>query len=375
VEVFWYFPTQGDERYLGSPLGRRESTYPYMRQVAMAVDHLGFDGMLIGTGQKQDTWVVATALMTATEQLRFLLAIRPSLMTPAASVRMASTFDRISNGRILLNIVTGGSDADSARDGVLLSHDERYAHTDEFLTIWRALMRGEDVTFQGRHLSISGGKLAIPPVQRPYPPLYFGGSSPAALEVAARHVDVYLTWGEPPAQVAEKIATVRRLAAREGRTIRFGIRLHIIVRETAEKAWQAAEDLICHLDDETIAKAQQFQAASQSEGQRRMMQLHGGRRDQLEISPNLWAGPGLVRGGCGTALVGDPETIAGRMREYYALGIDTFVFSGYPALEESYYVAELLFPLLARSRQTAQTTRLWNVPTPTSLAQIYQPGG
>lgn len=346
MEVFWYLPTQGDQRYLGSAIGEREPSYPYLRQIAQAADQLGFGGMLIGTGQKQDTWVVATALMTETQRLRFLLAIRPSIMSPALSVRMAATFDRISGGRILLNIVTGGSAVEAAKDGVFLDHDERYALTDEFLTIWRALMRGEEVHFQGKHLRIEGGKLGFAPVQRPYPPLYFGGSSAAALEVAARHVDVYLSWGEPPDQVALKIAQVRRLAAACGRTVRFGIRLHVIVRETTQQAWDAANDLIRYLDDEQIAASQQAFARSDSEGQRRMLQLHRGRRDALEVAPNLWAGVGLVRGGAGTALVGDTDTVARRMYEYADLGIETFIFSGYPHLEEAYRVAELLFPRL-----------------------------
>jgi alkanesulfonate monooxygenase len=207
-------------------------------------------------------------------------------------------------------------------------------------------MAGEVSDYQGQYINVKGSKLMFPPVQSPYPPLYFGGSSPAAQQVAAKHVDLYLTWGEPPHQVAEKIAQVRQLAAEQGRTLRFGIRLHVIVRETAAAAWQAAEDLIKYLDDETIAAAQAALARTDSEGQRRMMQLHNGGRDALEISPNLWAGVGLVRGGAGTALVGDPDTVAARMLEYAELGIDTFVLSGYPHLEEAYRVAELLFPKL-----------------------------
>ncbi|MNN39255.1 Methanesulfonate monooxygenase [compost metagenome] len=183
-------------------------------------------------------------------------------------------------------------------------------------------------------------------MQKPYPPLYFGGSSPAAHELAAKHVDAYLTWGEPPAAVAEKIADVRERAKKYNRTVRFGVRLHVIVRETNEEAWAAAEKLISHLDDETIAKAQDNYAKMDSEGQRRMAALHGGRRDQLEVSPNLWAGVGLVRGGAGTALVGDPQTVAARLKEYVDLGVDSFVLSGYPHLEESIRFAELVFPLL-----------------------------
>ena len=208
-------------------------------------------------------------------------------------------------------------------------------------------MAGEVVNHDGRYWSAKNGRLLFPPVQAPHPPLYFGGSSPAAHTLAAAQADAYLTWGEPPAAVAEKIADVRARAQALGRTLRYGIRLHIIVRETEGQAWDAARDLIKHLSDETIATAQRKLATeSDSVGQRRMLALHNGRRDSLEVAPNLWAGVGLVRGGAGTALVGDPETVAERIREYQALGIDTVIASGYPHLDESYRVAELLFPLL-----------------------------
>jgi alkanesulfonate monooxygenase len=347
MEVFWYLPTQGDERYLGTPIGRREPTYAYLQQIAQAVDQLGFQGMLLGTGQKRDSWIVAASLIAVTKQLRFLVAIRPSLMPPSLSARMAATFDQLSNGRVVLNIVTGGSSEELAKDGIFLDHDTRYELTDEFLTIWRSLMHGEEVNFNGRHLKVRGAKLEVTPVQKPYPTLYFGGSSEVALQVAAKHIDVYLTWGEPPQQVAQKIAKVRQLAAEYGRTVRFGIRMHVIVRPTTQQAWDAANELIQYLDDQKIAAAQKNFARSESEGQSRMVQLHqGGCREQLEISPNLWAGVGLVRGGAGTALVGNPDEVAARMLEYADLGIDTFVLSGYPHLEEAYRVAELVFPRL-----------------------------
>ncbi|MBU7587192.1 MAG: FMNH2-dependent alkanesulfonate monooxygenase [Nostoc sp. TH1S01] len=362
MEIFWYLPTQGDERYLGTTIGRRQANYPYMQQIAQAVDKLGYGGMLIGTGQKQDTWIVAASLIPVTQRLRFLVAFRPAIMSPSLAVRMAATFDQLSNGRIILNVVTDGDAKELAKDGIFLDHDQRYELTDEFLTIWRSLMQGDEVTFKGRHLQVEGAKLQIPPVQKPYPTLYFGGSSDAALQVAAKHIDVYLTWGEPPAQVAEKISKVRQLASQQGRTVRFGIRMHVIVRETTQKAWDAANELIKYLDDDTIAAAQKRFSQSESEGQRRMAQLNNGSRQNLEISPNLWSGVGLVRGGAGTALVGDPDTIAVRMLEYADLGIDTFVFSGYPHLEEAYRVAELLFPRLPL--QTSQISIPQQLPTP-----------
>jgi len=157
---------------------------------------------------------------------------------------------------------------------------------------------------------------------------------------------VYLTWGEPLAAVAEKIQRVREAAAKRGRVVRFGLRLHVIVRETSAEAWQVAESLISHLTDDTIAAAQAAMAHFDSVGQQKMSALHGGRRDRLLVAPNLWAGVGLVRGGAGTALVGDAQEVADRIKEYATLGIDHFIFSGYPHLEEAYHVAELLFPLL-----------------------------
>jgi alkanesulfonate monooxygenase len=247
--------------------------------------------------------------------MKFLVAIRPGITSPGAAARMASTFDRMSNGRLLVNVVTGGDPVELAGDGLHLSHDERYHLTDEFLTVWRGIMSGETVNLDGQHLQIKGGKLLFPPVQSPYPALWFGGSSAAAKRVAAKHIDVYLTWGEPPDQVAQKIAEVRQLAAEQGRTVRFGIRLHVIVRETESEAWDAANDLIKYVDEDAIATAQKAFARADSEGQRRMSQLHGGSREALEISPNLWAGVGLVRGGAGTALVGDPDTVVQRMLE------------------------------------------------------------
>jgi len=347
MEVFWFIPTHGDGKYLGTGHGARAVDFDYMSQIAKAADSLGFGGVLLPTGKScEDPWIAASALIPITRRLKFLVAVRPGLMSPTIAARMASTFDRISGGRLLINVVTGGDPVELAGEGLHLSHDARYDLTDEFLTVWRKALLGEEIDFAGEYIRIDGGKVLYPPVQQPYPPLYFGGSSEAGHKVAGRHVDVYLSWGEPPEQVAEKIAVVRELAAQQGRTVRFGIRLHVIVREKEEDAWKAAEELIGYLDDETIAGAQKILDRFDSVGQRRMMNLHGGSREALEISPNLWAGVGLVRGGAGTALVGDPQTVADRMKEYAALGIETFILSGYPHLEEAYRTAELLFPLL-----------------------------
>lgn len=347
IKVLWFLPTHGDSRYLGTSEGGRAVDLPYLRQVAQAADALGYYGVLLPTGRScEDSWVVASALAPLTKQLRFLVAVRPGLQSPTLAARMTATLDRISEGRLLINVVTGGDPVENKGDGIFLSHDERYEVTREFLDIYKAVLRGDSVDFTGKHFKIGDGRLLFPPHQTPHPPLYFGGSSEAANAVAAEQVDKYLTWGEPPAAVAEKIKSVNKLAEKAGRKVSFGIRLHVIVRDTNEEAWAAADKLISKLDDDTIAAAQKVFARMDSVGQSRMSQLHGGRRDQLEVSPNLWAGVGLVRGGAGTALVGDAATVAERMDEYRRIGIDTFILSGYPHLEEAYRFGELVLPNL-----------------------------
>jgi alkanesulfonate monooxygenase len=347
ADVLWFLPSHGDGRHLGSEVGARHITLGYLSQIARAADELGYYGVLLPTGRScEDSWVIASAMTPLTKRLRFLVAVRPGLSEPSFAARMAATLDRLSGGRVLINVVTGGDPVELKGDGVFLDHDERYAVTDEFLSIWRKLMRGEEVTETHAHLRIEKGKLLFPPVQSPYPPLYFGGSSAAGAGVAAKHVDVYLTWGEPPAAVAEKLASAKAAAAARGRTFSYGIRLHVIVRETSEEAWKAADALIAKVDAETIATAQKAFARMDSVGQKRMTELNRGSRDSLIVSRNLWAGVGLVRGGAGTALVGNPDEVADRMKEYMALGIDRFILSGYPHLEECYRFAELVFPKL-----------------------------
>lgn len=347
MEVLWFIPTHGDSRYLGTKKGARKTDLSYFRQIAQAADRLGYTGVLIPTGRScEDPWTLASSLAAVTNNLKFLVAVRPGIMTPTVAARMTATVDRISNGRLFINVVAGGDAVELAGDGIFLPHDDRYELTDEFLTIWRQLLAGKEVNYTGKHLKIEGGQQFFPPVQQPHPPIFFGGSSSAGIAVAAKHADVYLTWGEPPADVERKIKEVRRKAEQEGRTVRFGIRLHVIVRETEEEAWKEAERLIKYVDQATIDAAQKVFARMDSVGQQNMKQLHNGNREALEISPNLWAGIGLVRGGAGTALVGDPNQVAERMKEYASFGIDTFVLSGYPHLEEAYQFAEQVFPLL-----------------------------
>ncbi|SBT43579.1 LLM class flavin-dependent oxidoreductase [Micromonospora narathiwatensis] len=352
----WFLPTYGDSRNIvggghgvpvGTAGGARPASVGYLGQIARGAEQLGFVGVLTPTGAWcEDAWLSTAMLAQVTERLKFLVAFRPGLLSPTLAAQMASTFQRLSGGRLLLNVVTGGESAEQRAYGDFLDKDARYARTDEFLHVVRALWRGAQVDHTGAHLHVEGARLSRLP--DPVPPVYFGGSSAAAGPVAVRHSDVYLTWGEPPAQVAGKLDWIRGLAAEAGRELRFGIRLHVISRDTTDEAWAQARRLLDRIADADVRAVQEGLRRSESEGQRRMSALHGGSRDGLEVAPNLWAGVGLVRGGAGTALVGSHTEVADRIAEYHALGIDEFILSGHPHLEEAYWFGEGVLPILRR---------------------------
>lgn len=360
IVLHWFLPTAGDSHVnvgLGGATGvtglraddergERPPDIGYLAQIAQAAERHGFVGALTpASSWCEDAWVVASALAPLTTRFRFMVAFRPGLMSPTLAAQMAATFQRVSGGRLLLNVVVGGEDAEQARFGDFLPKDDRYDRADEFLSIVRDVWDGGPADFTGRHLTVEAAQV-VP--ASPWPRVYLGGSSPGAMRVAARHADVYLTWGEPPDLVAEKVARARAVAAREGADLAFGIRLHVIARDTSEAAWAEADRMLAGLDPRVVADRQAEMRASQSEGQRRMTALHDGDPSRLLVSPNLWAGIGLVRAGAGTALVGSFDEVADRIAEYHALGIDEFILSGYPHLEEVYRAGEGLVPVLAR---------------------------
>jgi alkanesulfonate monooxygenase len=354
LRFHWFLPTNGDGRDIvggghgvatGAAGAIRPATLGYLGQVARSAEQLGFEAALTPTGMWcEDAWLVTAMLTEVTERLKFLVAFRPGLISPTMAAQMAATFQRHSQGRLLLNVVTGGETTEQKAYGDFLDKAQRYARCAEFLDIVTQLWRGETVSYDGVHLRVEGARLARLP--EPRPELYFGGSSAEAGPVAARHTDVYLTWGEPPAAVDAKLRWMDGLAREAGRTLRYGIRLHVITRDTSHEAWLQANRLIEGIDEAVIRKVQEGLAHSESEGLRRMRELHGGSRDNLEVSPNLWAGVGLVRGGAGTALVGSHTEVADRIEEYARLGLSEFILSGYPHLEEAYWFGEGVLPIL-----------------------------
>ncbi|MFJ6577536.1 LLM class flavin-dependent oxidoreductase [Streptomyces sp. NPDC091368] len=353
--LHWFLPTGGDGRDPGGVTAvqgrsaaatRRGADLGYLAQVARAAEQAGFARLLTPVGLGcVDPWVLTSAVAAVTERIGFLVAFRAGLAQPTLIAQQADTFRRLFGDRIALNVVTGGDPVEQKAYGDHLPKAERYVRTGELMHVVRELLDGSAVTLDGHHVRVEDARLAAPSVDTPVP-LYFGGASPEAEEVAAHHAEVQLLWGEPPAAVAERVARVRARAARAGRSLRFGIRLHVITRDTSAEAWQEADRILAGFDPEAVRASQERFARMDSTGQARMTALHGGSAESLTVSPNLWAGIGLVREGAGTALVGSHDEVARRLFEYGRAGIDEFVLSGYPHLEEAYRVGEEVAPRL-----------------------------
>ncbi len=348
IKVHWFLPTGGDSRdVLPGPNrpGQRAPDHDYLAQVAVAADQHGFDAMLTpcGTGC-EDAWIATASLVPLTKRIKFLVAFRPGLLSPTLAAQMASTYQRMSGGRMLVNIVTGAEPRELHRFGDWADKPTRYARVGEFLGIMRNAWTGEPYDFEGDHFRVEGATTRQVP--DPVPGIYFGGASDDAKDVAAEHADVYLVWGEPPESAQAQIVDVAARAAELGRELGYGIRFHVIARPTSEEAWAAADALLAGISDEAIAEARKDFEATMSEGQKRMAELHGSNTERLVIHPNVWAGIGLVRGGAGTAIVGSYDEVADRLQEYADHGFSEFILSGYPHLEEAHWFGEGVMPIL-----------------------------
>jgi alkanesulfonate monooxygenase len=347
----WFLPTSGDGDQVGAATvaagaaaHTRAATLDYLTEVARAAESAGFEAVLTPVGSGcPDPWIVCSAVAARTERLRLLVAFRAGFALPTLLAQQAEAFQLISGGRLALNTVTGGDGAEQRAYGDFLAHDERYARTAECIEVLRLAWRGEPFSYDGAYYRVADGGLRSP--LTPVPPVYFGGASTIAESVAARLADTYLLWGEPPDAVAERIARIRDRAADHGRVLRVGIRLHVIARDTTADAWAEADRLLAGMDDARIAAAQARFARMDSVGQARMTALHTGQATRLEVAPNLWAGIGLVREGAGTALVGSYTEVAERIDEYASLGVDEFILSAWPHLEEAQRIGQHLLPL------------------------------
>ena len=322
----------------------------FTARIARIHEDADFDRVLIGYGTLwPDGWQVANHAVRATERLKLLLAHRAGFVAPSLTARQAVSFDHFTGGgRLALHIITGGDEADQRRDGDFLDHDSRYRRSGEYLHILRHLLNSrEPLDFTGEFYRVEGSRLPVGPLTvEEGIPLYFGGASDAALDVGARCADVYMLWGEPLAQVRERIAQVRDTAARYGRGLRFSVSVRPILGPTEAAAWARADDIA----ERALAARQQFIAYrgrrdSSSVGSARLLAAAA----EAEVhDERLWTRIAAITGAPGntTALVGTPEQVAESLLRYVDLGIDTLLIRGFMPVQDAIDYGRELIPLV-----------------------------
>ena len=347
LDLLWFCQLAADGEYIGTKPERR-ATLPYISSLVETAAEMGFSSLLTATNfhAEHEAWTASIATLARTQGAGLLIAVRPGMFHPALFAKMVATAANLFPGRVRVNVVTGSNPAENAMYGDMENHSERYARTREFIAIMRELWRGVPMDSNSPLYPFKGAIVSpVPPIPVP---IYLGGHSEDAQRISAELADVYLVWGDTVDGVAKRIATMREQEAKVKRLadtkLTYGLRCHVVVRETEDEAWKAAERLISRIDPAVRTKFIETTASVDSEGQRRQLELASSA--SLVVEPNLWSGVGLARSGVGVAIVGDPSQVAAKLRAYQALGISTFILSGYPHLEECRRFGEMVMPIL-----------------------------
>ena len=339
LEIAWFAPSCiGDTARLGVDDPGRRATFAYNQRVVTLADRLGFRNVLIPSSfvPGMDPWTLAAALGPATATTRLLPAVRVGEFDPPMFARAAKSLQQAMDGRLTINIIS------SDRAGESLPSEERYRRTGEAMALLRSFWTDEHVRFEGDYWSYD---LPTAPTRtRTPPPMYFGGTSEPARDVAARHADCYLMWVETVDSIGALVHDLRARAASHGRSLSFGLRTHVLVRETEAEARRAAADLVSELDPGVGRALKESAHDHQSEGVRRQDALRAASGDDGFVEDALWTGIGVARSGVGAAITGSVEQVEAKLRAYAALGIDAFILSGYPLDDEAERVADLLLP-------------------------------
>jgi alkanesulfonate monooxygenase len=362
AEIAWFSALCSDDfEFLGVPDGRLRSSFAHCGGLVRQADDLGYQNILLPSGwiPGQDALTFAAAMAGQTRQINQLVALRMGEVWPPMLARAIATVDHIAQGRLVLNIIS--SDLPGKRE----SNEDRYARSGEIIQILRKLWTTNGpLEWKGRfyEFSLPNCEPAKTYQQNGGPLLYFGGISPAAQELCAEYCDVFLMWPETEARLAATMQGMAGLAAKHGRTIDFGLRIHVIVRETEAEARAAAKRLISHLD---LAKGAEIKARSldaKSLGVTRQDELRAQADADLFIEERIWSGIGLARSGCGSAIVGDPDQVLAKLNRYLDMGIRAFILSGYPHADECDLFACHVLPRLPTCRLNEVQGRL--VPNP-----------
>jgi alkanesulfonate monooxygenase len=361
-EVAWFSALCSDDyEFLGVPNGALRSNYKHCRDIVRKADANGYQNILLPSGwiAGQDALAFAAAMAPQTTQINQLVALRMGEVWPPMLARAIATVDHIAKGRLCINIIS------SDMPGLTESNDVRYARSSEIIQILQGLWR-TDGPFEWRgtfyNFSLTTTEPAKPYQQNGGPLMYFGGISPAAQLLCAKHCDVFLMWPETENQIADTMRAMSAKAALYGRTIDFGFRSHVIVRETEAEARAAADRLISKLNPTNGAEIKARSQDSTSYGVRRQDELRAKSKD-LYIEPHLWSGIGLARSGCGSAIVGDPDQVLAKLNHYMDMGIRAFILSGYPHLDECDLFARYVLPKLPNCRLNELQGRLVRNPT------------
>ena len=343
VEVAWFAALCDDDyEFLGVADPSLASSWDHCREITLAADRHGFDNILLPSGYALgiDSTSFAAAVAPHTGQIQLLLAVRMGEMWPPQLARQIATIDQILKGRLTINIIS------SDIPGQTLESGPRYRRTLEWMQVLRTLLDGQPVDFHGEFVDLNLDPPRASTVSGRCPPFYFGGFSEAAKETAAAAADVFLTWPDTVGGVAATVADMRKRAERQGRTLRFGLRSHVIVRSTPAKAREAAARLISQLDDETGDAIRRRSLDATSEGVRRQGELRDLSDADGYVEESLWTGIGRARSGAGAAIVGSPEEVLAKLNAYRQAGVDAFILSGYPHLPECDRVGRMVLPEL-----------------------------
>jgi len=347
----WFIPIDGDGEHIGTDSAERPPTFDYLRNIATTAEKEGFYSLLVPTRFSNglfeeteplsETWTTVTALATSTKRIKFLVAVRPGFISPPLFAHMAATLDHISNSRIDLNIVPGGIPGDLERLGEGLNHDQRYDRASEFIEVCRKLWeKQEPVVFQGKTITVDGAICS--PSPHKIPNFYIGGASEKAMDLCANQGDAYLSWILPRNILAKNLSKMQSKCKSQNRTVKLGLRTHIIVRKNEKEAWEVAEKLLSNASPKVIAQRKNQSGITEMVGRSSQEKHH----NNHGVGRYLWNGISSVRVNCGTAIVGDLEQVSGELVQYWKLGIDEFILSGYPHLEECSRVAKELLPLV-----------------------------
>ena len=348
----WFIPIDGDGARAGTARAERPPTFDYLRQVVQTAEDLGYYSLLIPSrfeyglfaedAPLAETWTSATALAAVTERIRFLIAVRPGFIALGLFAQMAAALHQISNGRIDINIVPGGIGNDFERVGEYTDQSTRYERAEEFISACRKLWaQPGPVEFEGNFYNLKDAYCSPIPEGAP-PSFYLGGASPRANALSGRQADVHLNWIEPLEDSRTRFDAVREEFQKSGRHPNLGIRTHLVVRDKEEDAWKAANELIDHADPAVKAQRRSAVAGTAMVGAAAQAQESP---DHI-VAPHLWNGLSEVRVNCGTAIVGTPEQVTDILLGYSKLGVDQFILSGFPHVEECQRVAEDVIPLL-----------------------------